>query len=691
MKINFWKFALIVLIVTFLPVSCPVESKGGEKNEPEIKGEWNNDFTPGGILPDWDSLEGRGYRINIDPSVKYQVMKGFAAADASNCESVGAPVHVSMPDRGLEFNSAGWNKNVQERIWDYLFEVKLEPSGHPKGIGLSQWRVELGAGSKEQGYPHSKISLTSWDELRTSNGTWLQSNVECFLADITDPFGLKQETQAGISSGKFTKHPQSGIVYNWDGKQKGQQNFMAEAKKRNPDIEFIGWTNSPPVPWTKSGTGNNVALNAQWDSASGNWLPKPLDMSGNLKDINYGDFANYLADLVEHFTDKGFNFRYITPINEPQWEWITHGQEGSSWYNINIAKITRLIHTAFQNRPGIKEGALHEAKLLIPEAAQWDFLSSARGGVYADNDRQIEAFFTPGTRDYVGDLSSVKPWAVSGHTYFTHNTDAIMRSVRETMHAKADGFKKPENNNRPIEVWSTEWCAMSNGEGVVLGQYFESAMLMAKIIHADITVANAVHWSYWMAISPERGGARDTYAFISLAPGVSTYRPRTVEDYPITASGSIRPNGSLWAMGQYSLFVRPGFQRIKLTGENINADNDKALMGSAYISNPNELSADPVDGIKKNLKRIVTVYVNFASSSRKMAAAFPGDDNFTVNGQVWGLPKRVMCFATSNAMAMAKGESHYAVNGMEGMRRQPHESGVFTVPARSICTVVYDF
>lgn len=76
-------------------------------------------------------------------------------------------------------------------VADWLFSTENDANGKPKGIGLSLWRFNVGAGSTEQG----EDSQIGSPRMRT----------ECFL----QPDGS----------------------YNWD-KQQGQRNFLRLAKER---------------------------------------------------------------------------------------------------------------------------------------------------------------------------------------------------------------------------------------------------------------------------------------------------------------------------------------------------------------------------------------------------------------------------------------------------------------------------
>ena len=72
--------------------------------------------------------------VTVDPQQKFQTIEFFGAADAWSGNFVGKY----------------WEKNSKEKIADYLFSNEYDASGNPVGIGLTIWRVNLGAGTLEQ-------------------------------------------------------------------------------------------------------------------------------------------------------------------------------------------------------------------------------------------------------------------------------------------------------------------------------------------------------------------------------------------------------------------------------------------------------------------------------------------------------------------------------------------------------------
>ena len=142
----------------------------------------------------------------VESAVKCQTIDNFSASDGWSMQFIGL-----------------WPKEKQDKMADWLFSTKNDAYGNPKGIGLSLWRFNIGAGSAEQG-----------DSSRIDN-VWTRS--QCFL--------LKNGT------------------YDWN-KQEGQRNFMKLAKQRGVD-QFLGFMLSAPVYWTQNGLATNTGRDATFN------------------------------------------------------------------------------------------------------------------------------------------------------------------------------------------------------------------------------------------------------------------------------------------------------------------------------------------------------------------------------------------------------------------------------------------
>ena len=213
--------------------------------------------------------------VRIDTSMCYQTIQDFGASDCWTTEFIGDYYSETEKAKGAK----------------WLFSQQMDEKGNPEGIGLSCWRVNIGAGSATQG-EDSNIG----EEIHRT---------ECFL------------NQDGS--------------YDWT-RQDGQQWFMRQAKEYGVD-HFLFFSNSPPIYYTKNGKAN---ANNQ-------------TISCNLKTTYYDEFAEFLATVTKHFTDEGYNVTYIDPVNEPQYDWKS-GQEGSPWENSDIAKLAKQLDKSITSR-----------------------------------------------------------------------------------------------------------------------------------------------------------------------------------------------------------------------------------------------------------------------------------------------------------------------------------------------------
>lgn len=211
--------------------------------------------------------------INADHTI--QTIQDFGASDCWTAEYVSDYFGTTEKE-----NAARW-----------LFSQQMDNNGNPEGIGLSCWRVNLGAGSASQG-TNSNID----DETRRA---------ECYLKEDGS--------------------------YDWT-RCDGQQWFMKQAKEYGVD-HFLLFSNSAPVYFTKSGKANT---NNQ-------------SMNCNLKDDCYDDFADFLATTTKHFVNEGYHVTYIDPVNEPQFDW-KDGQEGSPWENANISNLVKELDKSIQTQ-----------------------------------------------------------------------------------------------------------------------------------------------------------------------------------------------------------------------------------------------------------------------------------------------------------------------------------------------------
>ncbi|OKS85405.1 glycoside hydrolase [Mucilaginibacter polytrichastri] len=425
--------------------------------------------------------------ITINPSKTYQRIDNFGASDAWSCQFIG-----------------NWPEEKKNKIADLLFSRDTLANGSPRGIALSLWRFNIGAGSAEQA-GQSGIK----DEWRRA---------ESFL----NPDG----------------------TYNWQ-KQAGQVWFLKAAQKRGVN-QFLGFVNSPPVNFTQNGKAY----------ANGGKV--------NLAVNQYDAFANYLAAVVKG-VDKvsGIKFNYISPVNEPQWDWSDGGQEGCPYTNTEIAGLVRAIGKSFaQNNV--------RSKILVSEAGSINYLFTA--GDKPGKGNQINDFFKPGSPNYIGGLKNINK-AIAAHSYFTTSPVASAIKSRQALAQNVSDIPG-------LAFWQSEYCILGDNAGEIDGNKrdlgIDAALYLAKVIYTDLTVANASAWQWWTAISPY--DYKDGLIYID--------KNKTDGDYYASKM--------LWAMGNYSRFVKPGSVRV-----DAQAAKDQLLVSA--FKNGNNLTVVIINNSAENI------------------------------------------------------------------------------------------
>lgn len=216
----------------------------------------------------WTSGRSWANPVTVDLQKEFQTIHSFGASDCWSAKFIG-----------------NWcNEAKKNQIADLLFSLDTLANGQPKGIGLSLWRMNIGAGSYEQG-DSSKIT-----------DIWRRE--ACFLD----------------STGR----------YDWT-KQAGSQWFLRAARQRGVRYT-LGFTNSAPVHMTRNGKAFS-----------------PGGRSFNLKPAAMNPFTDFLVTVADHF-----KLDYLSPINEPQWDWKAEKngnvkQEGSPAENADIAAVANAL------------------------------------------------------------------------------------------------------------------------------------------------------------------------------------------------------------------------------------------------------------------------------------------------------------------------------------------------------------
>lgn len=437
---------------------------------------------------------------------------------------------------GIKYVGKNWPINKRNEIADLLFSKEFDTDGNPKGIGLSMWRINIGAGSYEQGV-NSKI-YSSW------------RREESFL------------NQDG--------------TYNWE-KQAGNRWFAEAAKKRGVE-NFLLFSISPPVQLTK----NNLAF-----SAGGADTGKL-----NLKPNAYGDFADFLSEITKKYIDSGIPIKYLSPLNEPQWNW-TAGSDG--WASQEGTPATNAESFTLVKELAAKLKAKNLAtKIAFGEVSAIEY-AYKQAANYADRSDIVNIFWNPSSANYIGNLEQVEK-LISAHSYFSQSDLTRLVDNREQLRNRINTV------NNGIKFWQTEYCILSGeyntqGNGRDLG--IESALYIARVIHTDLAIGNASAWHWWLGVSPS--DYKDGLVYIADVNG------NMGESEAVKNDGVIYKSKMLWAFGNYARFIRPGMKRIKVA-LNTNEGNVEAaskVMISAYKNT--------------TTKEIVTVVINMTPQEETLS------------------------------------------------------------------------
>jgi len=419
-----------------------------------------------------------------------------------------------------------WPQEKKERMAELLFSKSFDTSGNPLGIGLSAWRFNIGGGTAEQG-----------DSSGIRNAV---RRVEGFLSN----------------DGTYNCNKQQGYLW-----------FVKKAAAFGVE-NLIAFSNTPPVQFTKNGLGFNLQKNYET----------------NLREDKYGAYAGFLATVINHFDKEGIHFKYVSPVNEPQWDWSNKfgqmNQEGSPWHNKDIYTITKSLDSALSAQK-------LSTKILVPEAG---ILTALYEG---DNhaSKQIQSFYSKSSPWYIGNLKHVYP-VIEGHSYFTDNGDTNIITVRKKLRDTAAKYD--------VRFWQSEYSMLGNGYKDGKNRKISAidcALFLSKMIYHDFAVANASAWHLWNAWEPGNADFDTRYYLLALKNNAAN----TEGDFTITKN--------LWALGHYSRFIRPGMQRILVQRSDHLNDLEAAqnIMLSAY----------------SNSKQSVIVAINYTTSSKTIQVDIP--------------------------------------------------------------------
>jgi len=387
-------------------------------------------------------------------------------------------------------------------------------------------------------------------------------------------------------------------VYDWN--RLGNERWFLRAAKARGVRQFGMTFYSPPPRLTRNGLSNHGD-----DKTS----------TTNLKPGAEAAYARYMADIVAHFRDhpdaaERIEFDRVFPLNEPQWDW-QDSQEGNRASNEDMRRINLALQDELRKK-NLRTRIAGPESGSIPGMYETTSKRNADYGNYLDfltKDPQL-------ARGFGGVLTY--------HSYWSDQIPGQLLPHREALAAalaKHPGWK----------LWQSEYCVMEGGRDLGM----DTALRVARVIHCDLTVTNASAWQWWLAVS--RGHYKDGLIYTDWK------KPGDPEN--------ILPSKTLWALGNYSRFIRPCMRRVEVVGK----QDIQGLMVSAYLDQPN--------------KHVAIVLVNMADQAAQATFKLARD------GKASTTPLRVTPHLTTEKADLQSGEALEASAGL-------------TVPPRSVMTLV---
>jgi hypothetical protein len=186
------------------------------------------------------------------------------------------------------------------------------------------------------------------------------------------------------------------------------------------------------------------------------------------------------------------------------------------------------------------------------------------------------------------------PPLVVGHSYFTDAGDSAIVAVRQHVADTARHYG--------VRFWQSEYSMLADGfrEGTKARRTaMDCGLFLAKIIHQDLTVANAAAWQFWNAFEPGKPDFDTRYYLIALQPNQNH------------TDGSFFPTKNLWALGHYSLFIRPGMHRLPIN----RSDNATPVAAAQRVM---------VSAFAGDKGKLVVVAINYETTANDLQLAVKG-------------------------------------------------------------------
>ncbi len=236
-------------------------------------------------------------------------------------------------------------------------------------------------------------------------------------------------------------------------RNKGAWSLLNHTLKHCKITDYTLFMNSPPATMTKNGRTTGTP-------------PKDGEVrTGNLRPDCYEAYAHYVADVTVLYVHAGIPVRYVSPVNEPQWDWDNEGQEGCHYNVDELIAFYRVLVPIFKEKRET-DPLMKDVMLSLPETAQWW------------QEPYVHDFYRLMTEDPL----------------FKGQVDHFAAHSYKTATGAREGFARLcESLGNPLPLHQTEWAPMHPHAGF----YMDIALETAIVLHEDFNILHCDSWCWW--------------------------------------------------------------------------------------------------------------------------------------------------------------------------------------------------
>ena len=361
------------------------------------------------------------------------------------------------------------------------------------GVSLSWWANEVGKKFSDHQLDTLCYWLTDKDEL---NMNVFRYNIGG--GDVPGHHHMRKDAQIPGYKNSQTE------AYDWS-QDTSQRKILLKINRIRNDAIYEAASYSPPFWMTKSGCSAGDTMGQD-----------------NLKNDYFGEFANYLTDVVKHYKDKyGIVFRTISPVNEPFSNWwkMNGNQEGCAFSQDDQEKIIRELYKSLKSK-----NMLSYSSIAVMDANSIDECVKGIEG-YAESKGLLSCISQINTHSYNG------------------TKRAELLQLAKKYHKR---------------LWQSETGPLDiNLNG------FDNFLFMAKRLITDLNVLQPVVWCDWQYMS---GGLGSVWGLV---------------DYN-ESNGTFERTKGYYCRKQFSKYIKPGYTIVSNNNEYVlsavSPDNKKLVV-----------------------------------------------------------------------------------------------------------------